>query len=84
MRPLRALSAAALLLALASASAFAADPGKKPLHQHAPAGLDKIRHVLVIYLENRSFDNLYGGFPGANGANRMPPTRRKKRNSGGG
>jgi len=31
------------------------------------AGLDKIHHLVVIYLENRSFDNLYGEFPGANG-----------------
>lgn len=29
--------------------------------------LQKIQHVVVIYGENRSFDNLYGMFPGANG-----------------
>jgi phospholipase C len=29
--------------------------------------LDKINHILVVYLENRSFDNLYGLFPRANG-----------------
>ena len=33
----------------------------------AAANLDKISHTLVIYLENRSFDNLFGEFPGANG-----------------
>ncbi|TIX05270.1 MAG: acid phosphatase, partial [Mesorhizobium sp.] len=33
----------------------------------APPGFDKIDTVVVIYAENRSFDNLYGGFPGANG-----------------
>lgn len=33
----------------------------------APAGFDKIDTIVVIYAENRSFDNLYGGFPGANG-----------------
>lgn len=33
----------------------------------AAAGLDKIENIVVIYLENRSFDNLYGLFPGANG-----------------
>lgn len=33
----------------------------------APAGYDKIDNIVVIYAENRSFDNLYGGFPGANG-----------------
>src|SRR5215210_8272778 len=30
-------------------------------------GLNQIGHVVVIYLENCSFDNLYGQFPGANG-----------------
>jgi len=33
----------------------------------AAEGIDKIDHILVVYLENRSFDNLYGLFPGANG-----------------
>ncbi|MES2127244.1 MAG: acid phosphatase [Pseudomonadota bacterium] len=37
------------------------------------AGLDQIQTVVVIYGENRSFDNLYGLFPGANGiANATP------------
>jgi acid phosphatase len=31
------------------------------------AGLSAIDTVVVIYAENRSFDNLYGHFPGANG-----------------
>ena len=36
-------------------------------------GLDRIEHIIVIYAENRSFDNLYGLFPGANGiANARP------------
>ena len=30
-------------------------------------GLNKIDHIVVIYLENRSFDHLYGLFPGADG-----------------
>ena len=32
-----------------------------------PSGLEKIRHVIVIYQENWSFDGLYGKFPGADG-----------------
>jgi acid phosphatase len=37
------------------------------------AGLDRIEHIVVIYAENRSFDNLYGLFPGADGiANATP------------
>jgi acid phosphatase len=36
-------------------------------------GLDRIDHIVVIYAENRSFDNLYGLFPGADGiANATP------------
>lgn len=29
--------------------------------------LDPIKHIIVIFLENHSFDNLFGTFPGANG-----------------
>src|SRR5438093_9495456 len=37
------------------------------------AGLDRIDHIIIIYAENRSFDNLYGLFPGADGiANATP------------
>src|SRR5215471_20592208 len=35
-------------------------------NQNVP-GLERLQHVVVIYLENHSFDNLYGEFPGANG-----------------
>src|ERR1700750_2817808 len=47
------LAAAALLLA---PRAMAAGPR-----------YDDIQTVVVIYAENRSFDNLFGGFPGATG-----------------
>ncbi|MDP9077756.1 MAG: acid phosphatase [Bacteroidota bacterium] len=30
-------------------------------------GIKQIKHVVVIYMENHSFDNLYGQFDGANG-----------------
>ncbi|OIR17896.1 phospholipase C 2 precursor [mine drainage metagenome] len=33
----------------------------------AEPALTRINHIIVIYLENHSFDNLYGLFPGANG-----------------
>jgi len=32
----------------------------------------QIETVVVIYAENRSFDNLYGFFPGANGLLHVP------------
>jgi acid phosphatase len=46
---------------IAGASTFGA-----PASAKQPA-LDRIGHVVVIYLESRSFDNLYGLFPGADG-----------------
>jgi phospholipase C len=30
-------------------------------------GLERLRHIIVIYQENWSFDSLYGQFPGASG-----------------
>ena len=35
--------------------------------------LKKIETFVVIYAENRSFDNLYGNFPGANGLRNVTP-----------
>jgi phospholipase C len=33
----------------------------------APQGIHKIKHVIVIMQENRSFDSYFGAFPGADG-----------------
>jgi len=41
------------------------------------AGISRIDHILVVYAENRSFDNLYGLFPGANGIANAPVTMRQ-------
>jgi phospholipase C len=55
----RVLSAAAIAaLAMLPSPAANAD---------GPAGLGRIDHIIVLYLENHSFDNLYGRFPNANG-----------------
>lgn len=35
--------------------------------------LGDIEHIIVIYAENHSFDNLYGLFPGANGVKQATP-----------
>src|SRR5437764_12404201 len=37
------------------------------------AGIESIENIVVIYAENRSFDNLYGSFPGANGLSGITP-----------
>lgn len=55
-----------ILLALLASTAISA--------AHAQGtGLGAIETVVVIYAENRSFDNLYGSFPGANGLQNVTP-----------
>ena len=58
----------ALLLGLLAATSSAM-PGREV----DGAGLDSIETVVVLYAENRSFDNLYGRFPGANGLSQLAP-----------
>ena len=36
-------------------------------HYNVPAGIHKIKHVIIIEQENRSFDSYFGTFPGADG-----------------
>jgi phospholipase C len=43
----------------------------------------KVKHIVVVYQENWSFDALYGHFPGANGiANASPASLRQVDKSG--
>jgi phospholipase C len=35
---------------------------------HRPPGMTRIKHVVIIVKENRTFDNYFGTFPGADGA----------------
>jgi acid phosphatase len=42
-----------------------------PYREVLSAGLENIETIVVIYAENRSFDNLYGYFPGANGLSNL-------------
>jgi phospholipase C len=62
-----------------SAPALSAD---KKIDPQNDAGLRRIQHVVVIYLENHSFDNLYGEFPGANGLANSGPTSTQVDGSG--
>jgi phospholipase C len=60
-------SGALVLLAAAALGAFApAGSGSRSGSRVAP-GIHKIRHVVVIMQENRSFDSYFGTFPGADG-----------------
>ena len=41
--------------------------------QNSQPGIDSISNIVVIFAENRSFDVLYGSFPGANGLKQAHP-----------
>lgn len=56
----------AALLALLSMTAFVSSSGIKTAAQN-DNGIHKIRHVIIIMQENRSFDTYFGTYPGANG-----------------
>jgi acid phosphatase len=57
----------ALADAAAVADANANDTNDTNLDAATPAGLKKVNHVVVIFLENWSFDSLYAEFKGAEG-----------------
>ena len=59
---------AASIIALTLAGCVAPLSGER-------AGLGRIKHIIVIYAENRSFDSLYGSFPGANGFGAATPAQ---------
>jgi acid phosphatase len=48
----------------------------------APRGIEPVRHVIVIYMENWSFDGQFGLFPGANGIANAGDTIRQVRRDG--
>ncbi len=50
-------------LPLSSASLAQLEPPQRRVHHHASSS--KIQHVVIIIQENRSFNNLFYGFPGA-------------------
>ena len=55
-------------IALAAALALGACGGDDGAPVDTTAALQsKVQNIVVIYAENRSFDNLFGNFPGANG-----------------
>ncbi len=71
------LSAALLLVAMACSSGLPdwdplppSDLGTRPGHTDAASFTTRwpIKHVVFIIKENRTFDNLFGRFPGADGA----------------
>src|ERR1700739_2120327 len=62
------LTLLAVATAVTSAEAATATPAAPPAKPSA-AGIpgSPIKHVIEIMIENHSFDNLFGSFPGADG-----------------
>ncbi|QES90854.1 alkaline phosphatase family protein [Rhizosphaericola mali] len=61
--PKKVLLASAFGLGILSMMSF----DKKDPNSEYEQKIKKIKHIVVIYMENHSFDNLYGQFKGANG-----------------
>src|SRR5215469_5998632 len=72
-RRVTALAGAAFLIAgLLAGCSSALGPARralgKPRGSHPiPAGIHKIKHVIIVMQENRSFDSYFGTYPGADG-----------------
>src|SRR5215472_9040586 len=62
-----AAAAATLVLAGCSSAATAGTPASAPVG----AGIHRIQHVVVVMQENRSFDEYFGLYPGADGLPRQ-------------
>ena len=68
-------SVAVLTLSSSACSNSSSQPGASPKqvtggptgHYEVAAGIHKIKHIIVIEQENRSFDSYFGTYPGADG-----------------
>ena len=67
-RPLMLASLCSLVVLLAQAAYGTVQGAARA--QASPTGIEKINHVIWIIQENRSFDNYFGTYPGADG---LPP-----------
>ena len=78
MRKLAVLVALACVAGAVTAMSGSASPGNATRQK-----LDKINHIVVIYEENHSFDNLYGGWEGVNGPQNAGPAHTLQINQSG-
>src|SRR5215213_7105307 len=61
------------LLAVAILAGLAA-----PTSASAAGRMDRVKHIVVIYEENHSFDNVYGGWPRVDGVDDAPAARTRQ------
>ena len=66
-RAARVSSAGVLLVAAVALAASSSSGGRHHSPRVTETGIHKIKHVVVIMQENRSFDEYFGTFPGADG-----------------
>jgi acid phosphatase len=64
---MRRIGTGLLVVAAVAAIAVGASVGSAAKHKTPATPLTQIKHIVVIYEENHSFDNLYGGWEGVNG-----------------
>src|SRR6266852_7798359 len=65
-----------LTLAIGSLTVLAAGPGLATAQAgREEKALNDIKHIVVVYEENHSFDNLYGGWEGVNGRSNADAAR---------
>src|ERR1700704_70620 len=58
-------------------------PKKKPKPLTPVQKLARVKHIVVIYEENHSFDNLYGGWEGVNGLSKATAAQKTQVNQSG-
>src|SRR2546428_9615744 len=64
-----------LTFAIGSITAIATGPALASVQAGSAQKFDGINHIVVIYEENHSFDNLYGLWEGVNGLANADPAR---------
>ena len=62
-----------ILVGLMGVGLLAAPAAASAHRGHHDRGLDKIRHFVVVYEENHSFDNLYGRWERVDGLRNADP-----------
>ena len=69
---MRSAARVGIVGALVAAVVAAGSTAGATTDNHGPNPLSAIDHIVVIYEENHSFDNLFGSWPGVDGLNKKP------------
>src|SRR5689334_969263 len=73
----------ALIIAAGASTLLATGPGLTAAQASVETKFAGINHIVVIYEENHSFDNLYGGWEGVNGRSNADPAHTTQINEAG-